>query len=246
MTSAQIDRLGQRLKTDELTEADLRALDDYRQSFASAYAVVLEVIRERLGLQPTGRIAKSTASVVDKLRRESIRLSQMQDIAGCRLVVPDIESQNRIGELLRTNFEHVTVVDRRGRPSHGYRAVHLIVRCNGKLVEIQVRTEAQHLWAEISEKLADRFDPALKYGAGPAEPRDELAALSRLIANEEGAEDALAVVSKVATVSPLPDEVRKNVEEAQELLSKQRDKLHTSMQNFLTSLPVLLGGEDSK
>ena len=62
LTTTQIDRLGERLKLDELSEADLRALDDYRRSFATEYGTVLDVIRDRLSLQPTGRMAKSTAS----------------------------------------------------------------------------------------------------------------------------------------------------------------------------------------
>src|SRR6266704_1936073 len=70
---------------------------------------------------------------------KTIRLTQIQDIAGCRIVTPDI-------------------IDRRDTPSHGYRAVHVIVRHSGKLVEIQVRTALQHLWAELSEKLADLID----------------------------------------------------------------------------------------
>jgi ppGpp synthetase/RelA/SpoT-type nucleotidyltranferase len=37
------------------------------------------------------------------------------------------------------------VIDRREKPSHGYRAVHVIVECGGRMVEIQVRTELQHL-----------------------------------------------------------------------------------------------------
>ena len=33
-------------------------------------------------------------------------------------------------------------------------------------VEIQVRTELQHRWAEVSEKYSDAIDPAIKYGRG--------------------------------------------------------------------------------
>jgi ppGpp synthetase/RelA/SpoT-type nucleotidyltranferase len=51
-------------------------------------------------------------------------------------------------------------------PSHGYRAVHIVASVNGRKVEIQLRTELQHLWAEISEKVSDIIDPRLKYGEG--------------------------------------------------------------------------------
>jgi hypothetical protein len=36
-SNAQVDRLGERLKTGKLEEADLTLLDDYRRSFGPAY-----------------------------------------------------------------------------------------------------------------------------------------------------------------------------------------------------------------
>jgi putative GTP pyrophosphokinase len=62
------------------------------------------------------------------LRRESIRLTQIQDIAGCRLVVPDVAEQDRVVENVRTLFAKCSIADRREYPSHGYRAVHVIAR----------------------------------------------------------------------------------------------------------------------
>ena len=89
-SKTQIDRLGDRLRAGSLTESDLIILDEYRRSFGEAYESVVRTIRQSLGLEPTGRPAKSTGSISEKLRRESIRLSQIQDIAGCRIVVHDV------------------------------------------------------------------------------------------------------------------------------------------------------------
>jgi len=94
LSKAQIDKLGERLKAGHLTEADLRELDDYRRSFGHAYETVKAVARCG-DKEPTGRV-KSTSSIVDKLRRETIRLSQIQDIAGCRIVVTDTLAQNLV------------------------------------------------------------------------------------------------------------------------------------------------------
>lgn len=167
LSKTQIDKLGERLKKGNVTEADLRLLDEYRLSFSAAYQFVEESLREQLKLEPTGRPAKSTPSIVEKLKRESIRLTQMQDIAGCRLIVDFIPRQNEIVEALKQLFAVITIVDRRIRPIHGYRAVHAIINHNGKLVEIQIRTKLQHSWAELCEKMADRYGPGLKYGSGP-------------------------------------------------------------------------------
>ena len=177
LSKTQIDKLGERLKSGSPDEADLRELDEYRRSFGAAYEHVVGLVRGRLRLEPTGRPAKSTSSIVDKLRRESIRLTQIQDIAGCRLVVDDLDDQDEAVTSLVGMFPHAVVVDRRQKPSHGYRAVHIVVHVDGTLVEIQVRTTLQHLWAEVSERFSDVVDPAIKYGGGPN-------AIARLLANE--------------------------------------------------------------
>lgn len=165
ISKTSIDALGERLRGGNLSDDDLRQLDSYRRTFADAYESVISAVRD-LGLEPTGRPAKSTPAIVAKLRRGSIRLSQMQDIAGCRLVVDDTLHQNQVVDGLTSLFDNTLVHDRRETPNNGYRAVHVIVVINGRAVEIQVRTALQHLWAELSEKISDVSAPEIKYGMG--------------------------------------------------------------------------------
>ncbi len=139
---------------------------------------------------PIGRPKKSRQSIADKLRRQTIKLSQMQDIAGCRLVVPDSFVQEIVIDSFETAlkdglFEGLRMVDRRSKPSNDYRAVHLIVKTCGKPVEVQLRTALQHRWAELSEKLSDVIDPKIKYGGGPANVRSLLTKSSVMIMNLE-------------------------------------------------------------
>jgi len=185
LSKHQIDRLGDRLRKADISDDDLRLLDSYRRSFTEAYEAVVGQIRNQLGLEPTGRPAKSTTSISEKLRRESIRLSQMQDIGGCRLIVEGIGKQDEVTAQLRSLFDKTIIVDRRDHPSHGYRAVHVIVGYRGKLIEIQIRTGLQHLWAELSEKLSDVVDNAIKYGSGNEEIVSVLANLSQDTMNIE-------------------------------------------------------------
>lgn len=119
-----------------MTEQDLRMLDDYRRSFGEAHETVVATIRDQLQLEPTGRPAKSTISLIEKLHRESIRLAQVQDIAGCRIVVTDVSEQESVVASLRGIFPQASVIDRRAAPSYGYRAVHIVVKISGMLVEI--------------------------------------------------------------------------------------------------------------
>ena len=82
----QIDQLGDRLRKGEASDEDVRLLEAYRLSFAEAYEEVVASIQRAAQLEPTGRRAKLTRSIIGKLRREKTRLSRMQDIAGCRVV----------------------------------------------------------------------------------------------------------------------------------------------------------------
>jgi putative GTP pyrophosphokinase len=196
-SKSQIDRLGERLRDQRYGEAELRLLDEYRRTFGSAYDQVVATVLRVTGLPVSGRPAKSTTAIIEKLTRESLRLSQMQDIAGCRAVVNDIEEQDRIVSEINTAFAGVSITDRRLKPSHGYRAVHLIVREQGKAIEVQIRTALQHAWAEICEKSADIFDPAVKYGGGPQELRRTLDRAAELINLIEGVEASLSRTGSV-------------------------------------------------
>ena len=113
-----------------------------------------------------------------------MRLTQMQDIAGCRIVVSDITAQNLLLAKIKVMFE-VVVADRREKPSHGYRAIHVIVQSTDLPVEVQLRTDLQHIWAEVSEKLFDAHGMALKYGGGPSVIRSTLDRYSDLVASFE-------------------------------------------------------------
>ena len=98
-------------------------------------------------------------------------------------------------------------------PSHGYRAVHVIIRICGRPMEIQVRTRLQHMWSELSEKLADVFDPAVKYGGGPELIRDLLAGSSQLVAKAESAHlQLLELLALSASDAELPGDLPQQIE----------------------------------
>ena len=188
MKKSEADRLGTRLQSD-LTAEDMTLLDSYRRAFRPAFEAVVDRIRSELSLEVSGRPAKSTTAIVEKLNRGSMRLTQMQDIAGCRILVPDISAQDKLLGVLSGMFD-ATVIDRRVKSSFGYRAVHVVVKSTDAPVEIQIRTDLQHVWAQLSEKLADVYGISTKYGGGPDFIQKPLGSLSRLIEELELHPDA--------------------------------------------------------
>jgi ppGpp synthetase/RelA/SpoT-type nucleotidyltranferase len=202
-SKTQTDQLGDRLRKGEVSDEDVGLLESYRLSFEEAYEEVVACIQNATQLEPTGRRAKSTSSIIEKLRRETIRLSQMQDIAGCRLVVRDVLVQDKVVDQISRKLAKAVVIDRRKQPSYGYRAVHIIATARNRPIEIQVRTELQHLWAQLSEKLSDARGSAIKYGGGDPETRRLLSTLSRAVEDVEDLELDPDTIEVARVMKPL-------------------------------------------
>lgn len=222
LSTSQINKLGERLRKGEASDDDLRALDTFRLSFTSVYDRVFHEL-SKLGLNPGGRPAKSTASIIAKLNRERGRLSKMQDIAGCRIEVDNLEEQDRVVADLVAKFPNAAVHDRRIKPSHGYRAVHLVVDSGGFLVEIQVRTPLQHGWASAVEKLADTIDPDIKYGGGADEIRKIISLMSQTVGLIEALEIVLPRIRGSRRSSMPEDEVRESEQKMLEARARLRE-----------------------
>lgn len=163
LSNSQIDKIGAKLRTGDVDADYLRKLEDFRDMYVRAYRHVEDMLENKMGVPITGRPSKSTVAIIEKLKRETIRLNQIQDIAGCRVLVGGLFEQDNLVEALLILFTNVEVDDKRRTPTNGYRAVHVIVWHNGRPVEIQVRTGLQHAWAEISEKIADDHGHEIKY-----------------------------------------------------------------------------------
>jgi hypothetical protein len=171
----QLDRLGERLATsDALREDDHVLLREVLATYDEALAAV-QARLESLGFAVTGRL-KTTGTLIDKLRREQgMKLKGVQDVAGVRIVVPGTrrdqdEAVARIMAAFASAPRAPSVRNRRAQPSSGYRAIHVVVFECGLPVEVQIRTELQDLWAQVFERLGDRWGRAIRYGGEPNEP----------------------------------------------------------------------------
>jgi len=141
-------------------------------AYGPVLAAAVEVVSAELGQVPSSRV-KNTGTITEKLRRNGGHtLGSIHDLGGMRLVgIGGRAEQNRVGEQIRQLFSNEDraprVIDRRLEPIQGYRALHVIVYPDGYPIEIQVRTEWQHLWAEWFERLADQYGRGIRYGEPP-------------------------------------------------------------------------------
>jgi putative GTP pyrophosphokinase len=163
-SKTEIDQLGETLKHTPVSEASLIALDQFRLTFGSAIDQVRRALNEQCGVQCSLRPSKSTPSIIAKLiRQPTLRLTQIQDIAGLRVIVKDYAEQDTLRDKVVAIYPDCKIYDRREKPSFGYRAVHLVMKVEGALVELQIRTEFQHAWAQMSEVMADFYGHNAKY-----------------------------------------------------------------------------------
>lgn len=127
-----------------------------------------------------GRV-KTLSTLSDKLERTpDEKLPSIHDVAGVRIVAQmSTVEQYAVAEALQEAFDDnfavsrpSLLVDRLAHPKHGYRAIHVVIWPNGRPVEIQIRTELQHAWAQVMEVLGDRWGREMRYGL-PIRARDE-------------------------------------------------------------------------
>ncbi|MFF6774383.1 hypothetical protein ACFY8W_12550 [Streptomyces sp. NPDC012637] len=182
MSKSAIQRLGKRLQepdgaTDDALSQLEELLIDYDDLLSAARGVIdnlCDALSWPLGV--THRL-KTTDTLIQKLRRakekgESTNLARVQDIAGIR-VSGDITltEQNDLRDMIIEAFTKqghtCTMRDRREEPVVGYRAVHVIVTLGSQYVEVQIRTTAQDLWANVFERIADIFGRDIRYGKDP-------------------------------------------------------------------------------
>lgn len=186
---AQVDQAGSLVRDPRpLTTQELRPAIDCISNWRAAHALPLGKLSALLRRHATAVSRKPVVSqrlkrfrsVASKLFRSSSRLSQMQDIAGCRAVVETVEQVREVVQRLeksRTTHELVRTYDYLTNPkSSGYRSYHLVYRFNssrypehcGMLCEAQVRTRRQHAWATAVEVTGFFRGEDLKDGKGDA------------------------------------------------------------------------------
>ncbi len=126
---------------------------------------------------------KRLPTIVEKLERERGRVTQMHDIGGVRALLPSLRHVHALSRRLRKTWTIIRVRDYIAEPkSSGYRALHLIVERKGFAIEVQLRTIAQDVWANVVETQSREQGVGFKFGAGPAAVHAQFKAISDILA----------------------------------------------------------------
>lgn len=167
---SQVTRAGSNLRKisrgelpEDLLEANLEVIAQHRRAHAQPMLTANVAMRryaEQIGIEAkvTQRL-KRMQTIIEKvtMRENTMNLANMRDIGGVRVVVTTLSDLRALQSLIESKREGVTTVDYVANPrSSGYRAVHLICSFGRepRPVEIQLRTEPMHRWAEMVEEVS--------------------------------------------------------------------------------------------
>ena len=163
---------------DELVDAML-AVTWWRSLHAAPLSKVAANLRYHVakeGGRVNGRIdvtqrLKRRGTMINKLGREpTMHLTQMGDIGGVRARLPSMQHVYSVSRRLRKTWTIVRTLAYIADPkASGYRAIHHVVRRDGRLIEVQLRTVAQDAWANLIEEDGRFRGVEFKFGFGAAE-----------------------------------------------------------------------------
>lgn len=183
ISKTRIDKAGdaiarEKYKDDEDYISLEYVFDDYRKEHLQPLTeTTLELQRWLVNYQVPYYIAqrlKRKPQIIRKLKRFSVRLTQLQDIGGCRIIVGgdvDVtELYSFILEKVKSSPElKLLGIDdyrEKGRDDSGYRALHLILQRRDYKIELQIRSRVQHYWAESIERTSVIYGYHLKEQEG--------------------------------------------------------------------------------
>lgn len=185
-TRSRVNAAGKRIRHNRATIDDWLVLENWRLS----HAWVLNTFQMNLRNRARGIDAKVVqrhkrrVTILDKLHREpNMALSNMHDIAGCRVIFASVEDLNNYRAAVHDSRSRHQLQEQpeqynylmRPKPS-GYRGVHDVYRYevlsergsawNGLSVEIQYRTQVQHAWATAVEVADLTTESRIKFNEG--------------------------------------------------------------------------------
>lgn len=223
-SKSNVNRVGEILKdkreveaySQEETEA-FNTFSNWRASHAYPLHIIMKNIKKlALKISPEAicvqRLKRVKSIIIKLLRFPGMKLSRIEDIGGCRIVMPNVELVRILAEqYISKNKRHKRIKSREknyiNNPKpDGYRSIHLVYAYysrnkvgktfNDKLIEIQIRSKLQHIWATALET-NDLFNhQRIKFGQG--DPKWKY--FFKLVSS------AFAIMEKCPTVEGTPND----------------------------------------
>jgi ppGpp synthetase/RelA/SpoT-type nucleotidyltranferase len=182
-----------KIKLGDANPEKLKNALDILANWRSAHSFPLNTFQ--MHLRKLAKEIDSSAVIVQRLKRVSsilykmnrkqtntMRLSQMQDIGGCRAIVSNIQNVRELEKAYdKSQIKHKPKPksDYISTPKKdGYRSIHFVYKYfsdkndiynNGILIEIQIRSKLQHAWATAVETVGTFTEHAYKSDEGDAE-----------------------------------------------------------------------------
>jgi ppGpp synthetase/RelA/SpoT-type nucleotidyltranferase len=176
-SKSQVDKAGKYLsRSSELTIERIQmdqVFDEYRASHLEPLSRITNELQQWMrGYGRRYYIAqrlKRRPQVLRKLIRFKSRLTQLQDIGGCRIIVDKNTDVDAVYSLLKEKhkqksfrIDKATDYRAKGKDTSGYRSLHLILECDERAIELQIRSRIQHYWAEAIERTSVVYGHFLK------------------------------------------------------------------------------------
>lgn len=184
-SKSRVDKAGRALVAGNPSDEDLDVINNWRSSHSFPLnSFQMNLRRKAAAVSDRNLIAqriKRLSSIEEKLSASKMRLSQMQDIGGCRAVVATVGQVRSLKasyvDDAGSKHQLLDATDYIERPrATGYRGVHLISRYhsdrsgkeafNAHQIEIQLRSQLQHAWATAVETVDVFTNQALKKNLG--------------------------------------------------------------------------------
>lgn len=221
----QVDKAGEAvarapIESDEF-KAAIPVLFNWREAHAYPQnSLYVTLHRRALRISPEAIVSqrlKRRPSILMKLmKNEKMELSQMQDIAGCRAVMPTAAMVDQLmdvylDEPIRSELARTTNYINAPRMT-GYRGIHLLYRFNGRAdkapwnnlrIEVQVRTALQHSWATAVEAVDLFTKQNLKQERGQPRWHVFFAVVAAINALQEGTQPVPKLELDLARLSAL-------------------------------------------
>jgi ppGpp synthetase/RelA/SpoT-type nucleotidyltranferase len=197
-------------KTKTLSKYDVQALSEWRTMFSPIVNALSNTL-SKIAIDKKNTIhpvvistrLKRTPSIISKLQRfPDMVLTRMQDIGGVRVVYQTIEQvrmtdkrfEGIYGKKTDNSFRLIRVSNYIEHPKDdGYRSIHHIYKYQGKfkeahglVIELQIRTAIQHMWATAVETFDLKQKSSLKIGGGEQLHRRFFYLASSLFSKFEG------------------------------------------------------------